>query len=86
MRHLGPAMAERDVEVFLGTLERPDERMAEAVIEDEVAGPYIAGVVSTFTNHEARHAELAAGEGDPRVYAVEPSGAFEDDPNVIRRM
>ncbi len=44
VRHLGPAMAERDVEVFLGTLERPDERMAEAVIEDEVAGPYIAGV------------------------------------------
>ena len=27
-------------------------------------------------------AELAAGEGDPRVYAVEPSGAFENDPNV----
>ncbi|MFT4110781.1 NAD(+)--rifampin ADP-ribosyltransferase [Propionicimonas sp.] len=27
-------------------------------------------------------AELAAGEGDPRVYEVEPTGAFEDDPNV----
>jgi len=27
-------------------------------------------------------AELAAGEGAPRVYAVEPMGAFEDDPNV----
>jgi len=27
-------------------------------------------------------AELAAGEADPRVYAVEPTGAFEDDPNV----
>lgn len=27
-------------------------------------------------------AELAAGEGDPRVYLVEPTGAFEDDPNV----
>ena len=27
-------------------------------------------------------AELAAGEGPPRVYAVEPTGAFEDDPNV----
>ena len=27
-------------------------------------------------------AELAAGEGVPRVYAVEPTGAFEDDPNV----
>ncbi|WP_370617374.1 NAD(+)--rifampin ADP-ribosyltransferase [Mumia sp. Pv 4-285] len=27
-------------------------------------------------------AELAAGGGDPRVYVVEPTGAFEDDPNV----
>ena len=27
-------------------------------------------------------AELAAGEGAPREYAVEPTGAFEDDPNV----
>ena len=27
-------------------------------------------------------AELAPGEAVPRVYAVEPTGAFEDDPNV----
>jgi rifampin ADP-ribosylating transferase len=27
-------------------------------------------------------AELAAGEGAPRVYLVEPTGLFEDDPNV----
>jgi rifampin ADP-ribosylating transferase len=27
-------------------------------------------------------AELAAGIGEPRVYLVEPTGAFEDDPNV----
>jgi hypothetical protein len=27
-------------------------------------------------------AELAAGEGAPRVYVVEPTGDFEDDPNV----
>lgn len=27
-------------------------------------------------------AELAAGDGTPRVYAVEPTGPFEDDPNV----
>ena len=27
-------------------------------------------------------AELAAGEAAPRVYAVEPTGVFEDDPNV----
>lgn len=27
-------------------------------------------------------AELAAGDGTPHVYAVEPTGEFEDDPNV----
>ena len=27
-------------------------------------------------------AELAAGNGEPRVYVVEPTGAFENDPNV----
>lgn len=27
-------------------------------------------------------AELAAGDGRQRIYAVEPTGEFEDDPNV----
>jgi rifampin ADP-ribosylating transferase len=27
-------------------------------------------------------AELAAGDSAPRVYVVEPTGTFEDDPNV----
>lgn len=27
-------------------------------------------------------AEMAKGEGKPRVYLVEPTGAFENDPNV----
>src|SRR5574339_911861 len=27
-------------------------------------------------------AELAAGDGRGRIYLVEPTGAFEDDPNV----
>jgi rifampin ADP-ribosylating transferase len=27
-------------------------------------------------------AELAPGDGHPRVYVVEPTGPFEDDPNV----
>ena len=30
-------------------------------------------------------AELAAGDGSPRVYAVEPTGPFENDPNVTDR-
>ncbi|MFF8287515.1 NAD(+)--rifampin ADP-ribosyltransferase [Streptomyces albus] len=27
-------------------------------------------------------AQLAAGDGEPRVYRVEPTGEFENDPNV----
>ena len=27
-------------------------------------------------------AELAVGDGEPRVYVVEPTGSFENDPNV----
>ncbi|MEU2348644.1 NAD(+)--rifampin ADP-ribosyltransferase [Modestobacter sp. NPDC049651] len=27
-------------------------------------------------------AELARGDGEPRVYEVEPTGPYEDDPNV----
>ena len=27
-------------------------------------------------------AELAQGEGDEKIYVVEPTGAYEDDPNV----
>ena len=30
-------------------------------------------------------AELAQGEGRPRVYLVEPTGSFEDDPNVTNK-
>ena len=31
-------------------------------------------------------AELAAGDGAPRVYVVEPTGAFTDDPNVTDKL
>lgn len=30
-------------------------------------------------------AEMARGEGRPRVYIVEPTGPFEDDPNVTNK-
>ena len=42
--HLGPEMQQRDVEVFLGTLERPHENMALDVIADKTAGQYVKGV------------------------------------------
>lgn len=28
---------------------------------------------------------MARGEGRPRVYVVEPTGSFEDDPNVTNK-
>ena len=31
-------------------------------------------------------AELAAGEGRERIYVVEPTGEFEDDPNVTDKL
>src|SRR5690349_11150020 len=37
---------------------------------------------TALTDGAGLAAELAAGEGAPRVYAVEPTGEFEDDPNV----
>lgn len=37
---------------------------------------------TALVNGAGLAAELAAGDGEPRVYEVEPTGAFEDDPNV----
>ncbi|MBN9188985.1 MAG: NAD(+)--rifampin ADP-ribosyltransferase, partial [Microbacterium sp.] len=37
---------------------------------------------TALVNGAGLAAALAAGEGDPRVYAVEPTGEYEDDPNV----
>ena len=37
---------------------------------------------TALTDGAGLAAELAAGDGDPRVYVVEPTGDFENDPNV----
>ncbi|MFT3797193.1 glycoside hydrolase family 30 protein [Microbacterium sp.] len=42
--HLGPEMRKRGVEVFLGTLERADDRLAGDVLADPVAGPFVSGL------------------------------------------
>ena len=39
---------------------------------------YVAGTLDAAT----WGAELAKGEGRERIYIVEPTGAFEDDPNL----
>ena len=37
---------------------------------------------TALTDGAGLAAELAAGDAEPRVYVVEPTGAFENDPNV----
>lgn len=37
---------------------------------------------TALANGAGLAAELAPGDGAPRVYVVEPTGEFEDDPNV----
>jgi glucosylceramidase len=41
--YLGPEMAERGVDVFVGTLERPDDRLVEVSLRAPEAGKYITG-------------------------------------------
>lgn len=43
VRHLGPEMSDRGVEVFLGTLERGNEDLLEATLRDPVAGEFVVG-------------------------------------------
>ncbi|MCI2957180.1 beta-glycosidase [Agromyces atrinae] len=42
--HLAPEMGRRDVDVFLGTLERPNPDLVQFVVNDPVAGPALSGV------------------------------------------
>jgi glucosylceramidase len=44
VRHLGPEMAARDVEVYLGTLERADDSLVERVLADPDAARHITGI------------------------------------------
>lgn len=44
LRHLGPEMSRRGVEVFLGTLERGDDRLAGVLLDDPEVAVGIAGV------------------------------------------
>ena len=46
--------------------------MSDALDDALDEGPFFHGT----------KAELAAGDGEPRVYLVEPTGPFENDPNV----
>jgi Rifampin ADP-ribosyl transferase len=64
---------------------------AELVVGDELSGGYSSNyterkspwIYFSETLHAAAWgAELAKGEGSGRIYVVEPTGQFMDDPNV----
>ena len=44
IRHLGPEMKRRDVEIFLGTLERDNTQLVSDVLADANAAAFIAGI------------------------------------------
>ncbi len=62
--HLGPEMARRSVEVFFGTMERPDEELLEVTLRDPVAGGQVKGAGFQWAGKGAiagvhrRHPEL----------------------------
>ena len=64
IRHLGPEMKERGVELFFGTMERPDERLVEVSLRDPEASKHIQGVGFQWAGKGAiatihrRHPEL----------------------------
>jgi len=61
----------------------PGELLTPGRESNFVAGRVMNHIYFTATLDAAVWgAELAAGEGPGRIYVVEPTGAFEDDPNV----
>lgn len=44
LRHLGPQMQARDVDIFLGTLERPDDRLLGDVLADASVADHVSGL------------------------------------------
>lgn len=50
---LGPVMADRGVDVFLGTLERADDALATAVLDHPEAGPWVTGLGAQWAGRGA---------------------------------
>ncbi|MDR0538475.1 MAG: beta-glycosidase [Tannerellaceae bacterium] len=52
-RYLGPAMAERNVEVMFGTMERPNEALVDTVLNDSQAAGFVKGVGFQWAGKDA---------------------------------
>ena len=68
--YLGPEMAQRGVEVFVGTLERPDDRLIEVSLSDPEAGTYIKGAGVQWAGKRAM-AVIHRLHPDLRLYQTE---------------
>lgn len=70
LRYLGPEMAERDVEIFLGTLERADDRLLGDVLANADVARFVAGLGVQW---EGRRAITALHRLHPelRIYQTE---------------
>jgi glucosylceramidase len=55
LHHLGPAMEQRYVEIFLGTYERGNRQLLDRVMADPVANKYIQGVGVQWAGKNAIH-------------------------------
>lgn len=53
IRHLGPEMDKRDVEIYLGTMERADPGLWEHILKDPEAGKYIKGMGFQWAGKDA---------------------------------
>jgi glucosylceramidase len=52
-KYLGPAMKEQNVEVMLGTMERPTESLIDTILNDKLSSQYINGVGFQWAGKEA---------------------------------
>ena len=64
LKYLGPEMASKGVDVYLGTMERPDPEMWDKIVTDPEVGPYIKGMGFQWAGKDAlpelhrRHPDL----------------------------
>jgi glucosylceramidase len=70
VRHLGPVMKQRGVEVFLGTIERPDPQLARVVLSDDECRVHIKGLGAQWAGRPALKT-LHEEYPDLRIFATE---------------
>ena len=53
MKYLGPEMEKRNVEVYLGTMERADASLWETILDNEISAKYIKGMGFQWAGKDA---------------------------------